>query len=686
MNLAATLQLLAERWRSLVAATIVALAAATLVWALVPPEYQRTATLALVPATDPTSISSSNPFLMLDSMRSATDVAARVIGSEETLSNILVDYPDSTVDASRDPSSLGPLVLITVTAPTDVTAEELLDEVVQRSAATVHELQVEEGILESNQVSVLTVGQDTESSQANRTRALLSAAVSLAVLSSVVVTMLLRHYLSVISPDDSRPRRRRARSKEHSPKHLAPPNVGDDPPMSRTAGPIGGTAAASALTVYIVLLYGIPSNLTLTPLGTLGRPAMLWGLLLSAWWILARIPGNVQQPRRGVRQPVRLAFGAFCLVSLGSYAMAILGALPNDQISPATGSLLRLVSWGGVLVVAMDGIQSLENLRTMTRRLAVAGGLVALFGLTQFVTGQTLLDWLIDVPGVTIEIAGAGERGAFIRAPGTAMHALEFTAAIAALLPLAIAWGATTNLPSDLESSYVIPAMRARGTSIRRALRWAPAFFIVTTLLVSISRSALIGLTIALVASLPALPKAYRIIAAAGSMLAAMIVVAVVPGLFGTTLSLFTSSDASTQSRSGALSKVPEFLAPNPYLGTGLGTFLPRYYIFDNQWILILVELGVLGLLAFAALVITAVYSGIYAGRAASTTELRRYGMSIAAGVTTISVMLLFFDGLSFSQTAGTLFLLVGLTGAARAIAMTGDGAPGTSELQLTTR
>ena len=68
------------------------------------------------------------------------------------------------------------------------------------------------------------------------------------------------------------------------------------------------------LIVYLVLLFGVPSNTTIAALGSLGRPSLLWGLVLLVFWALSRLQTRVLDVG-GVSQPVRLAFGALFVVA-----------------------------------------------------------------------------------------------------------------------------------------------------------------------------------------------------------------------------------------------------------------------------------------------------------------------------------------------------------------------------------
>ena len=437
----------------------------------------------------------------------------------------------------------------------------------------------------------------------------------------------------------------------------APPAASPaSPPVSarRGRGRPGRTGTAlTMVTIYLVLLFGIPSNLVVSGLGSLGRPSLLWGLLLLLWWVVARLQARADD-LAPASQPVRWACTALFAIALVSFAAAMLRGQPADQVTTAMTSLLRLLSWGGVVLVTMDGLRTLCDVERLVTRIVVAGAAVSVLGLAQFVTGSTLLDLYAMLPGFDSEDAGVLARGAFTRPTGTATHPLEYSAAICAVLPLAVTLGA-------------IRADAGRG---RLPWTWIPAGLIAFSALLSVSRSGMIGLAVALVASLPALPRRYRGGLAIGGLAAAVVAVIAVPGLFGTVVGLFATvdSDSSTLSRTNALARVPDFIASSPAIGLGFGTFLPRYYIFDNQWVLILLELGVLGALAFAGVVLTAMWSAVATVRRSPYADVAALGRGVAASIATTAVLFAFFDGLSFPISAGVFFLLIGLSGAVRAV------------------
>ncbi|MGA8046144.1 MAG: O-antigen ligase family protein, partial [Dermatophilaceae bacterium] len=343
------------------------------------------------------------------------------------------------------------------------------------------------------------------------------------------------------------------------------------------------------------------------------------------------------------------------VLSLFAFAAAVLRGQPAGQVTTAATSLVRLLSWGGPLLIAMDGVRTTDGVMTMVRRLAVAGGLLALLGMLQFVTGQSLLGWVAGIPGVVVDANEVILRGGFARASGTSMHPLEHSTALSAAVA-----------PALVLALHPGRAFAGVGSLVG----WMSALMIALGSVATVSRSAVIGFAVAVVAFVPALPSRLRaLIVLAGSILAAAGAVAF-PGIFSTMVNLFMfTNDSSTDSRTDALARIPEFAASSPLFGIGFGTFLPRYYILDNQWAAVLVELGILGFAVLLSLFTAAMMSAIGASRATDDPRTRLIGRALAASVLTVAVVFAFFDGLSFPIAAGTAFTLFGLCAALNAAA-----------------
>lgn len=409
----------------------------------------------------------------------------------------------------------------------------------------------------------------------------------------------------------------------------------------------GRIDAVTYLTVYIVLLFALPSHLTVTALGSLGDLSVLWGLAGLAWWSYVRLQQT--SPILGGTLTVKFALLSFVGIVLLSYGLAQLSGLPSETGAWADSALLRSLSWAGVALVALDGVRDRDRLMLLMRRLVWAGALMACLGLAQFVTGQALVD-TITLPGFNAgpEFATVFDREGFTRAAGTASHPLAYGSLLVMLLPLAVTSGI-----ADRDHTLVI--------------RWAPSAVIAIAALTSMSRSVLIGTAVGLLLVLPAVPRKHRLPTAG---IGAGLIVAIsfaVPGMFSTLRDMFTGvgNDASTLSRTDSAGPAIEIAMRNPLVGRGFGTFMPTEIILDNQVLLLLIEVGLLGLGAFLLMIGSCLWAGWQVFRRGTTLLERVHGAALAAGIAAAFINLCFYDALAFPTAAGLLFLMIGVTGAA---------------------
>ncbi|MGO4248737.1 O-antigen ligase family protein [Paenarthrobacter sp. RAF54_2] len=432
-----------------------------------------------------------------------------------------------------------------------------------------------------------------------------------------------------------------------------------DPGILSTANPPERRDVSWFVIVYLVATCFIPSNLTITALGSVGRPTTLCGLLALAWWLLYQLQRTT--PTRAGVQTVRTAMVVFLAAALTSYSLAMLHGVPDPEASPADSGLIRLASWAGIFLLINDGLASRQTLIKVLRSLVMVGTATAVLGLMQFATGSSLVDW-ISIPGFSAasELTGVQSRGGFIRAAGMASHPLEYGVVLAASLPIAIALAVTD---------------RAKGW----ILRWLPVAAISAAAVLSVSRSALMAFGVAVLALIPSWPKKVR----RGALLLGIVLAAgmylVTPGMLGTLRGLFTvgTADPSISSRTSAYATAFGMLANNPVVGRGFGTFLPDYVIVDNQFLGILVELGFAGLAAFTGLILCAIVGAWRARKLSTDAQMRQISQAVLASITAIAVTFAFFDGLSFPMAASLLFFMLGIAGALWRLARqsTGDGA-----------
>lgn len=407
--------------------------------------------------------------------------------------------------------------------------------------------------------------------------------------------------------------------------------------------------AVGWLTCYVLLLLFVPSRLVVGPLGSAGAPSMLFGLGSLLLWSFLFL-GAIRRTS-SLAQPVRIALGVFLFCAGVTYVLAMSRPMSPDEVSPAAVALLSLASWSGTLLLTHDGIFTRNRLNTLIWRFVLCGFLIAVLGLVQVATRQLWVD-RISIPGLSSAPAyGLVTRGGFPRPAGTSIHPIEFGVLLSILLPLALHVG-FFHLSR--------PAW----------LRWLPALAIGAIIPLTSSRSAYLGSLLALLICMVGWSRARRRRILAVGAVGAMLMVVVTPNFLNSVIGLFTgaSDDPSIASRTGSFALAFEFLERNPLFGRGLGTFLPKYRIFDNQYLLLLVTVGVVGTLAFLALGVTVVVTMLRLRARLVNDASGDLALALLASVVAGFACLFMFDAFAFPMTMGTLFVVLGVAGALRHI------------------
>jgi hypothetical protein len=399
------------------------------------------------------------------------------------------------------------------------------------------------------------------------------------------------------------------------------------------------------VSVYVVALVAVPPRLVVGPLGGAGAPATIVALGCAGWWLYDRCTRST--PER-FTQPVRAAMFVLVLAFSLSYAIAMLRGIDGDEYSVAQLGMVLLIGWAGVVLVTNDGIIDFGQLVTVVRRIVMMAAAMACLGATQFVTGQQLVD-KVTVPGLSLNgqsIALIAREG-FSRPAGTALHPIEYGSIITMVMPLAIAL-----------------AMHDKGRHAIR--RWFPVAVLALAVPLSLSRSAILASIVGLGVLGLAWTGAQRRAAIAAAATLCLTLFMTVPGMLGSIVALFTgiSGDTSTQSRTGSYSIAAEYIERSPWLGRGFATFLPSYRILDNELLLLLIEVGLVGLTAFLLLVLTGVTCAFRSRSRVADPLVSGLGHALGASLLAALCTMAFFDGLGFPMTSGMLFLLLGLAGA----------------------
>jgi len=433
------------------------------------------------------------------------------------------------------------------------------------------------------------------------------------------------------------------------------PYVRREPPLAswalgwRRVFPAARLDVVTLVTAYLAVLLFIPSSLIFSPLGGAGTPATVLSLLILLWYAASWLTGKVVPSSAG--RPIRLAILAFALAILASFVAGMTRAIPSVEALSAGRGLIIVLSWSGLVLVLSQGISRYEQIDIIMRRAVVFGSVVAVIELFEFYTGLNVTNYL-QVPGLSVngDFSTLVTRGAFFRPSSTAIDPIEFSVAMAILLPFA--------LHQALDP--------ARSSRIRR---WLPVALIAFAIPVTVSRSGIVGAAVALLLLVPTWNPAQR----RGFLIALLPGLAVVrvaaPGLLGTLSAyfadLFNTEGNVRATRVAAWSLDWPYVVARPVFGRGWDTFLPATYSWtDDMYLLTLVEAGVVGLICLILLYLTGIQCGAAGRRKTKDPRRRHFGQALVASIAAAAVTSATFDSISFPMVGGLTFLVLGIAGA----------------------
>jgi hypothetical protein len=402
------------------------------------------------------------------------------------------------------------------------------------------------------------------------------------------------------------------------------------------------------LTCYVFFLMAIPSRLVYAPLGGAGSPTTILGVGLFIWYLL-----NWLHPASNFdtgRQPMRRASVLFLCAVLVSYVSANRHTLATLELNGADRGVILTCGWLGVLLLAADGIETIERLQTLLRRIVIGATGMAMLGIVQFFTGFNAAQYF-NIPGLSVlqPYTDINYRDSIVRPSATAIHPIEFGFVLAVVLPLAI-----------YQARHAPPGRRVR--------RWLQVAVIAATLPMTVSRSAVLGLAICLIVILPTWHRKDRWLAYFVIICSVFALRTVIPGLIGTLRNLFLDigTDSSALSRTAAFGLAQPLISAHPWFGQGFGTFLPNTLFYtDDQYLNSLIEIGAVGLIAVLALLGTGWFLARSARRAITDPKLRDLAQCMAASTAVIMVGYATFDAFYFPMAAGLTFLVLGCVAAA---------------------
>lgn len=403
------------------------------------------------------------------------------------------------------------------------------------------------------------------------------------------------------------------------------------------------------LSLTLILLYCLPANLIFPDLTYAGRPALLLGMMLWVWWLVAHLSPwlFVVGP-----QPMRWVSLIFLFSVMLSYLAGMLRGLTTLESNAQNFAILSTFEFLGVLLCAADGIPNWIRLHSI---LKVFCWCAAFMGLVAFIQSALKIDvsQYLVLPGFQIkgDFVGFNSRGdgGLFRVAGTATHYIEYSAVLAMSLPFAVHY------------ARFAPTRRQRHIFIGLAL------FIAGAVPISISRTGIVALGATLVLMVPVWTwrVRYHLLVLGILMIGAL--GAVRPGIIGTLTALFSKADEdpSISGRTEDYAHVEQWFSQRPILGRGPRTLIPDLYIIlDNQWLYSLVTQGIVGLVALGLMHLVAIWLAALAFRRSRSAEDRHLAMALICAQVISLLVGATFDSLSFTTFSTTWALLTGMCGA----------------------
>jgi hypothetical protein len=277
--------------------------------------------------------------------------------------------------------------------------------------------------------------------------------------------------------------------------------------------------AVSMLTLVIAAAFIVPARFTYAPMGAAGRLDNLLGLALMAWWLVARAV-----PALAVRdhQPMRYVILAFISSLFLSAIVGYSRGLSPTELNGLDRSMLAWISSMGVILVALDGIRSLERLEVLLKRVVLIGSFISAVAIIQFFVGWDPTPWL-HPPGLSVNrlLPTVQNRSVVSRVYGTSLHPIEF--------------GVISSMLAALSIHFALHAK----TRAERQWRWGLTAMIAGASLLSVSRSAVVCMAIVFVGYVYVWRPRLILNAAAAGVVGLGIMRAAAPGLLGTLRALF---------------------------------------------------------------------------------------------------------------------------------------------------
>jgi hypothetical protein len=397
---------------------------------------------------------------------------------------------------------------------------------------------------------------------------------------------------------------------------------------------------------FLALLFLVPFDSIEAPFSIgvdakLDRAAIF--IIVVCW--LASFAGAGPAGARFRPNGVFAGVAIFLAVSLISVAanVGILASL--GELSLAVKKLVLLFSYVAFFFVVATTVRATE-LRAFAKYVVILACVMSVGVIYEFRSGINLFyEWSAQLlPGFTILPEPPDPEVGAASIVGPTQHGLAVTALLAMSIPFAL-----TNI---------------LGSEKWARVRWALAAGVILIATAATQKKAALAVPpIAILAMALYRPREMLRLLPLG-LLAVLAMLAVTPGALGTIKSRVSGAeqtDASTLGRTRDYDAITPDVKTHPLIGRGYGSYDPdKYRILDNDYLGMLIEIGIVGILAFFAMLGTVIFAAHGPIRSRDPVRgppaLAALGAAVAFAVVTVM-----FDSLSFAQAPYMFFFVAGV-------------------------
>ncbi|MFV8054986.1 O-antigen ligase family protein [Mycobacterium sp. 48b] len=344
-----------------------------------------------------------------------------------------------------------------------------------------------------------------------------------------------------------------------------------------------------------------------------------------------------------------VALCGYLVASLVSYGAAMNRGTVMRGIEFGDRYVFSDLALTAMVIAILTSITSRARVQLLIKGLLLGGALSSAFAIVRLSIGIDLAP-LFTLPGLKTSdfvLVTALAREGIDRPQGSAGHPLELAGVLTVIIPLGVAVAATA---------------RHRG---QRAWPWmACTGVLICGALVTVSRSVLVGLTVAVLAMAwrwPITRFAATLLAAVAAtglgLLLNVQVLGAIMASFGN-----AATDSSIASRGYGATYVATHFRDHFWVGQGAGMY-PAYRqpVLDNQYLSRLMETGALGLISFVALLGVALVLALRASAAADPVTAELAG-GVSGSLAALAAISLILDVSGFIQIWTVTWILVAIS------------------------